>query len=139
LAASTASLYDLDDKAMDAIIDGFSMVNPPQFPKVEGRFELFTIHNEGRGGGVSVKPGNIVFNWRKLVDNIPVIGLTFAGISANPWLAILGGLVIWRQFYSQMRIEIDKNHAITLYTLWTERGRGNKINEERARDLTNKK
>ena len=52
----------VDRKQLDDLIDGFVRIVPPWKPPRTR--ELITLRPGGRGGGSSVKPGNLVFDFR---------------------------------------------------------------------------
>ena len=76
--------------AKDALVAAFCHVRPPEIPEVERRIDYIRVFDGGRKGGVSIKPGNVTLNWRKLIGSMPGIALTGAGAATSPWLIILG-------------------------------------------------
>lgn len=62
--------------------------------------ELLTIRQGGMGGGSSIKPGNIILNWRKLLIDGAESVLTIMGAASIPWMIPLAGIVVWNSVYS---------------------------------------
>jgi hypothetical protein len=89
--------------------------------------ELVTMGPKGHGGGVTVKPGNIVLNLHKLVRAIATGALTIAGTTAAPWTLILGALVTWDNLWSCLKLKINDVQACVLWSLWQARDARNTI------------
>lgn len=138
LDAGLESPERLSDSEKDGLIAAFCRVKPPKIPKDEElRYHRFRIVYGGRRGGVSIKPGNIILNWRKLIGALPGIALTGAGAATSPWLIILGALVIWKDLYSTLRVELEQQHATAMLVMWKNHNGKQWISEEKARILTN--
>lgn len=129
--------FSLSEEQSRRLLEAFCRVKPPEIPESERRMELIVVSNGGRRGGVSIKPGNIVLNWSKLVGALPGIALTGAGAASNPWLACLGALVIWKDLYSTSKVELGKEHAIAIVTMWKNHDGRRRISEMSALNLTN--
>lgn len=123
--------------AKDALIAAFCHVRPPEIPEVERRIDYIRVFDGGRKGGVSIKPGNVTLNWRKLIGSLPGIALTGAGAATSPWLIILGALVIWKDLYSTSQVDLGPQHATAMLTMWNNHDGKKRISEEKARELTN--
>ncbi len=123
--------------AKEALIAAFCHVRPPEIPEVEHRIDYIRVFDGGRKGGVSIKPGNVTLNWRKLIGSLPGIVLTGAGATTSPWLIVLGALVIWKDLYSTSRVDLGPLHATAMLTMWNNHDGRNRISEEEARELTN--
>jgi hypothetical protein len=130
--------HSLSEEQNTNLLKAFCQVKPPVIPEAEYRMELIVLSSGGRKGGVSIKPGNVTLNWRKLIGSLPGIVLTGAGAATNPWLFILGALVIWRDLYSTSRVELSPQHATTILTMWNNHDGSKRISEDKARTLTNK-
>lgn len=127
----------LSEAAKEAIIAAFCRVKPPEIPEAERYIHMIVLNDSGRKGGVSIKPGNVVLNWKRLISALPGIALTGAGATASPWLIILGALVIWKDLYSTSRVELGAQHAAAMLTMWSNHDGRERISEEKARLLTN--
>jgi len=121
------------------VIESFASLQPPEH---DTRMYWLRMHLGGRGGGYSVKPGNITLNMQKLVTALAGGVLTAAGIAAAPWSAVFGALVIWDSLYSAARVDLSEEDASVMWTLWRRRdaehtvphdGLLASVNEERAR------
>jgi hypothetical protein len=130
--------HSLSEEQNTNLLKAFCQVKPPVIPEAEYRMELIVLSSGGRKGGVSIKPGNVTLNWRKLIGSLPGIVLTGAGAATNPWLFILGARVIWRDLYSTSRVELSPQHATTILTMWNNHDGSKRISEDKARTLTNK-
>lgn len=87
---------------------------------------------------VSIKPGNIILNWRKLIGAILGMALTGAGAATSSWFIVLGALVILRELYSISKIELSQMHAATMIVMWENHDGRHRISEARARELIDK-
>lgn len=127
----------LPHAAKKALISAFCHIMPPEIPKIEHRIDYITIYDQGRSGGVSIKPGNVTLNWRKLIGALPGIVLTGVGVEKTSWLMVLGALVIWKDLYSTAQVDLNPQHATAMLTMWNNHDGGKRISEEKARELTN--
>lgn len=64
------------ERVAESVIDGFVSLTPPSIRPMA--FEMITLRSAGLGGGESWKPGNIILNWRKLMDLVPELTITTA-------------------------------------------------------------
>ena len=64
------------------IVDNFVQITPPE--KATIHFEFVEISSGGRGGGRSIKPGNIFLNFRKLITFLAESALTVIGAITVP-------------------------------------------------------
>jgi hypothetical protein len=79
-------------------VDAFAQTTPPELP--ERVLEHIVINSPYRPRGWSRKHGNLLLNWRKLMDIIPDI--TVASLSANAlpvWAVPLAALYIWNKVW----------------------------------------
>ena len=134
--ASFSVRESLSDAEKDAIIAAFCRVKPPEIREVERFIHFIVLNDSGRKGGASIKPGNVVLNWKRLISALPGIALT-AGAATSPWLIFLGALVIWKDLYSTSRVELEAQHAVAMLTMWRNHDGKQRISEEKARSLTN--
>ena len=97
------------DKAVEKLIESFCKIKEPEHEAVEPRFDLVVarFNNFGLDSAISVKPGNIVLNWRRLFTSIPNITLTGAGAIAQPLLWPFAALVIWNEIWSHLKIDLS--------------------------------
>ncbi len=107
------------------IVSNFVRVEPPE--KEPQFFEFITMTEGGRGGGRSVKPGNLFLNVRKLMTNIASSVLTITGTIALPWAAPFAALVIWNNVWSTLSVELSEREAAVLWTMWVDRDKDNCI------------
>lgn len=119
-------------KSIDRISDEIKSVSinirPPEKEKVI--IHLMTMSASGRGGGKSIKAGNIVLNMRKLVKAIAEG--TFAAISSYtyPWLGILGFILLWESLREAAQIDLSENDAVVIWTMWSLRDKENDVVSE---------
>ena len=91
-----------------------------------------------RTGGISFKPGNIRLNWRKLVEKVPELVLTGAGVAtAQAWLIFFAALHLWNVIWSLSKIEITPAQAMTLYALWKDGRPSRRFPEAEALEIVN--
>lgn len=127
------------DKLVSPILDYFCQITEPKFPEIEKRFDYINIGSEGFGGGESIKPGNIILNWRRLFESVPNIVLAGAGGISSPWLIPLAALVIWNEVWKQSKITISNRHAVVLWSSWEDRNDQFRIERHAALKATNKR
>lgn len=85
-------------------------------PETEHRFELITMASGGRGGGVSVKPGNVVVNFKRFGK---LSGGMLSYIFANSAGGAIGAaLTIVIEASSIARVPIDEEAATVVWALW---------------------
>jgi hypothetical protein len=118
-----------------AIVDAFVSLTPPM--EEEPRMELITLFSTGRRGS-SRKPGNIVLNWRKLIDIIPDVTIAAAGAPPAPaWLQFTIALYIWNKFWCGAKEEFSDAEANVLLALSRSRDQNKKIKEMDGYEKTN--
>lgn len=106
-------------EAATKVISNFAEVTPPgKEPHV---LEMITIRSGGRGGGRSVKLGNIFLNLQKLMTTLAASGLTVVGTVTVPWTAPLAAIVIWNMVWSNLKVELSEREAAILWTMWVNR------------------
>jgi uncharacterized protein YlbG (UPF0298 family) len=126
------------EKISSIIIDHFvDDITPPETehfvdditPSETKLLSKLVIGPIGIGGGKSIKPGNILLNWRKLLVGVSDTILTVAeagagtgtGAVAMPWLIPFAGLVVLDKILSLLTIEITERHAAVIWTIWSNR------------------
>lgn len=105
----------LPESTARLLVQRYASITPPEHKSV---LQMVTMSVGGRGGGASVKPGNIRLDIRHLVTGIASGVLTVVGVVQAPWTAIFGALVIWDSLYAGARIELSESDASVLWTLW---------------------
>ena len=89
--------------------------------------------------GTSIKPGNIRLNMRQLISAIP--SLVEVGISIAtdiPILKICAALNIWKSLRDIFTVEITKEQAFVIVSLWKNCDTYQRITLEKGYDATNK-
>ena len=84
------------NKLAAAVVDAFASLTPP---KHEISIGLMTMFQGGTGGGSSVKPGNILLNWRTIIIEGSLSVLAAVEGVKKPWLAPFAALAIWCQLW----------------------------------------
>jgi hypothetical protein len=130
----------LPDDAIDATLAAFANVTPPQEPEVT--FDLITISSPySAPKAQSRKPGNVLLNWRKLIDIVPDISLAGLGAATLPvapaWSAVLAGLYIWNKVWRGSTEDFSDAEAMVILALWKHRDSSNKISESEGFTRTN--
>jgi hypothetical protein len=120
---------------VDKLFDSYIQLSPPKEPPLE--MEWITLSSMGRGGGRSRKPGNIILNLRRLIQIVPDITITAAGVAGPSWLLPFIALHIWNKLWANSKVDLDQRHAVTIYALWKNRNSENKIPEEVGYEKTN--
>jgi hypothetical protein len=103
------------------ILDRFAAITPPSHDKsIDYVVAGLSGGPHGRGGGVSIKPGNIVLNWRRLIFDGSEIAVALKEL-ANPLTAIFAALIIWNKVWSLLAVTISERHAALLLSMWLHR------------------
>jgi len=124
------------EKISSIIIDRFvDDITPPETELIRYKLEMRPI---GIGGGKSIKPGNILLNWRKLLVGASETILTVAGAVATPWLIPFAGIVVLNTILSLSTIEITERHAAVIWTIWSNRDPKNCVEGKVILKLVNK-
>jgi hypothetical protein len=131
----TSEISGLSDNDANLIIEKYCRITEPK--SENPTTEFLTIDSKKKKGS-SIKPGNIFLNMRKLIIDSSEIGLTIAGVAAQPYLIPLAALVIWNKVWSRIKIDLDESHAMTIKLMWENRDKErNWIEEEKAFRLYN--
>ena len=131
---STTEIPYSEDLAQSVVCSFCDITEPEEWLTIE----RITLDREGRGGGTSRKPGNIVLNWRKLFRTVPSIALAGAGAASLPWLFPLAALHIWCEVRAQSEVELSPQHAITMKAMWENHDGRRRISEADALQATNR-
>lgn len=121
------------DLVAEYLLSGFARITEPQYDTTVSYITL-----DGRGGGVSRKPGNLVLNWRKLFDTSPDVAVAAAGFgAAGPFVRGLIGLYIWNKVWRSMEEPISALEASVIEGLWCGRAGRKLIPEAEALEIVN--
>lgn len=81
--------------------------------------------------GESIKPGNILLNFKKMIDSLPEITTAVVSVFYDiPILKLCAALTVYKSLKNVMTIEITKSQAIVIYALWKNCNKENKIKLE---------
>lgn len=122
-------------KVAAEIIGDFTRVTPPEKEPIG--WGLFIMRPGGRGGGRSIKPGNILLNFRKLVASVAAGGLTVVGAVAVPWTGPLAALVVWDILWSNLKAEVSEREAAIIWTMWVNREDNGCVSDAELLDAVN--
>lgn len=105
-------------------------------PEIDTTIHLLTIDMERRRGR-SLKPGNAVFNWKKLLTHASESVLTVAGSVAFPWLIPFAALAVWNRVWSLLTIELGETHAVVIWTMWNNCDSDHQLSADKVLPLVN--
>ena len=125
------------DAIVDQLFDSCIQLSAPMYPKPTMSSRLIKLNSMGQNGGKSRKPGNIILNWRKLIQIVPDGTIIAAGATGPTWLLPFIALHIWNKLYTGSKIDLDQKHAVTIYALWMNRNKERRITEEIGFQKTN--
>jgi hypothetical protein len=98
------------DAFATAVLEHFAQFTPSRVEgKISTNFEYIKAYDPLKGG-LTIKPGNIRLNWRKLFEKVPELVLTGAGVT-QLWLAPFAALYLWNLVWSLSKIEITPAQA----------------------------
>lgn len=80
-------------------------------------FQQVTIAPGGIGGGVSVKPGNMILDLRQLAKTGAEAVLSITGVSVTPWLLPLAVLLLLDKLHGLAEKKISERHASVLWAM----------------------
>ncbi|XQE68762.1 hypothetical protein ACOAPY_09445 [Pseudomonas sp. P3C3] len=114
------------------VVNAFARITPPEEPEFTvGLITINSLYDSPRAR--SRKPGNLVLNWRKLLEVVPDVtlaGLGAASLPVAPQIAIaLVGLYIWNKVWRGAVEEFSEIEAVTILALWNHRNGERKIAE----------
>jgi hypothetical protein len=117
------------------VLKKFAVIDPPKEEKI---IQYITFSsNSGIGGGSTIKPGNIILNWKKLLVEGMEHYLTIVGAAATPYLIPFAAIVVWNKVYALRQIKISENHAIVLSSLWDNRNYNNIVDSANILTIVN--
>ncbi len=97
---------------------GFITIDPP----IENPFMMsfITIDSlKNYNSGKSIKPGNIRFNIKNLIEFLPeLVSLGVGMISENPIIVVCGALSLCRKLIDNASLSISKEQAYVIVALW---------------------
>lgn len=130
----------LSEDALRRLVDAFARVTPPKEPEITiGLITISSLYDAPKAS--SRKPGNVVLNWRKLLEIVPDVslaGLGAATLPVAPQVAfVLAGLYIWNKVWRGAVEEFSDVEAVTILALWEHRNGKNKIPEQEGFVKTN--
>ena len=91
-------------------------ITPPEKERMV--IHMVTMTPSGRGGGCSLKAGNIRLNIRALFE--AVSGGVFTVISATqaPWAIPFAAILLWNSIWRNMQVSLSEAEAVTLWAMW---------------------
>ncbi|MGY2963139.1 hypothetical protein ACVWZP_004088 [Pseudomonas sp. TE36184] len=117
-------------------LDAFTMLSPPV--ESEQYIQYIAVGSSRGSGGSSRKPGNLLLNWKKLMDIIPDISIASAGVAGSQtWLAALIGLYVWNKVWRGAEEPLSDIEATTILALWKSKDARRRISEEMGLEKTN--
>ena len=124
----------LQDAPMaERLVSSLCMLTPPQDPPVV--IEMIMVNSRGASGGISRKPGNVVVNFNRFVRDFGDIGLSVAAGASEKWLIPLAALAVWKKISVHSTLELTKEQASLVYSMWLNREDGNLISREQAFEM----
>ncbi len=90
--------------------------------ELDGGFESLSIRPGGVGSGASLKAGNVILDWKKLLVEGSESLFAIVGATAMPWLIPFVGLVVLNRVHSLLKVEISERHAAVVWTMWSHAG-----------------
>ncbi len=109
------------EKLSQLIVSNAIRINPPE--KEEHTVGFITMHPSGRGGGKSVKAGNITLNMGRLMEAAANGAFAVVGSYQIPWLAPMAFIILWNSLWRAVEIEITENDAAIIWSMWVYRDR----------------
>lgn len=114
--------------------NGGLLITPPQ--QEPPTMHLIIMNSSSSYDNVqSIKPGNIKFNIRRVIEFLPDITASAVGIAMDiPILKICAALNIWKMLRNITTIEITKEQAMAIITLWGNCNQQHRITLEKGYD-----
>jgi hypothetical protein len=130
----------LEAEEVDSVVSTFATLSAPEVE--EPRIGYITIDSVSRPEATSRKPGNIVLNWRKLIDLVPDTALAGLGAATGstavlPWAIPLAGLYIWNKVWRAAEEKLTEVEASIVLALWKNRNPDHKVIEADGFTYTN--
>jgi hypothetical protein len=122
-----------DEEAAHRLVRALCRLTPPQDPP--NIVEMITVHSMGARGGRSRKPGNVLVNFRKLVEDFGDIGLAVGAGAADYRLVPLAAMAIWSKVWKQSAIDLSEDEASLVYAMWLGRDDANLVSREEAFEM----
>jgi hypothetical protein len=120
-----------------SIIASFAQITPSSIKAdVSTNIDYLDISKPFESG-VTIKPGNIRLNWRKLFEKAPELVLTGAGVT-QLWLIPFAALYLWNLVWSLAKIELSPDHGSTIYALWNVTPARRRFAEAEALEVVNR-
>ena len=89
--------------------------------------------------GTSIKPGNIKINMKKLIDTLPESVEAGVALAMDiPILKVCAALHIWKMIRNVMSVEITKEQAVVIMSLWKNADERHIISLEKGWDCANR-
>ena len=124
------------DAFATAVLEHFAQFTPSRVEgEIRTNFEYIKAYDPLKGG-LTIKPGNIRLNWRKLFAKVPELVLTGAGVT-QLWLASFAALYLWNLVWSLSKIEITPAQAMTMHALWNAGRKSRLFAEAEALEIVN--
>jgi hypothetical protein len=120
-----------DRRSTDAIMAQFVVITPPELPPVSFDFADVTAE-----GGKSIKPGNVVFNLRKVMVAVAEGAVGIAG-ATMPWVVVVSVLLALNSLHEAMEVEIGQTEALVLAAMWKRRDARNMVRRANVPTLVN--
>ncbi|MDL5592225.1 hypothetical protein QS468_05885 [Bacillus subtilis] len=122
----------LTDEVRLRLVNAFASITPPEAPEFTiGLITINSLFDSPKAR--SRKPGNVVLNWRKLLDIVPDVSLASFGAASLPVAPqvaiVLVGLYIWNKVWRGAVEEFSDIEAVTILALWQHRDGECKIAE----------
>jgi hypothetical protein len=122
----------LSEEVRLRLVNAFARITPPEAPEFTiGLITINSLFDSPKAR--SRKPGNLVLNWKKLLEIVPDVslaGLGAASLPVAPQVAIvLVGLYIWNKVWRGAVEEFSDIEAVTMLALWKHRNDKCKIAE----------
>ncbi|MEI8201755.1 MAG: hypothetical protein WCH34_02010 [Bacteroidota bacterium] len=132
----------IDNKSAEQIINSFYYERERSvqinLPSHDIQTTGFMTVNQMGHSGKTIKIKNAFLNMKKLLIDSAEIALTISEVIATPYFIPLAALIIWNKAYSNIKIDLDQNHAIAIKLMWENRDiEKDWINENKAFDLFN--
>ena len=129
------ALQVLNDMSTAYAVDSFSEITPPEDPLISiGWISVTLLHETPKAK--SRKAGNIILNWRKLINIVPDVSLAGFGAAtasvAQGWVIALAGIYIWNKLVVGSEEDFSESEAIAIVAMWRHRNYSNKISESDA-------
>jgi len=121
-----------------AMFDSCIIMTPPeQEPPVMHMLVMSSLSDYKRG--TSIKPGNIKINMKKLIDTLPESVEAGVALAMDiPILKVCAALHIWKMARNVMSVEITKEQAVVIMSLWKNADERHIISLEKGWDCANR-